>query len=130
MGSLASSPSPAGPLLWPRQGQLGLPTHAPLCCALFSQDPRPLPYLRHDQPYTFDINLSVALKGTAVGPEGVPSATAPRARELQQGEGGVACSSLGDMWALGREREGGVLSSKGPLRHPHGRTPISVALSY
>uniref|UniRef100_A0A096NMX9 Fumarylacetoacetase n=1 Tax=Papio anubis TaxID=9555 RepID=A0A096NMX9_PAPAN len=27
------------------------------------QDPRPLPYLCHDQPYTFDINLSVALKG-------------------------------------------------------------------
>ncbi|XP_017534502.3 fumarylacetoacetase isoform X2 [Manis javanica] len=27
------------------------------------QDPPPLPYLRHDQPYTFDINLSVALKG-------------------------------------------------------------------
>ncbi|XP_009209025.1 fumarylacetoacetase isoform X4 [Papio anubis] len=26
-------------------------------------DPRPLPYLCHDQPYTFDINLSVALKG-------------------------------------------------------------------
>uniref|UniRef100_A0A5F7ZA43 Fumarylacetoacetase n=1 Tax=Macaca mulatta TaxID=9544 RepID=A0A5F7ZA43_MACMU len=27
------------------------------------QDPRPLPYLCHDRPYTFDINLSVALKG-------------------------------------------------------------------
>lgn len=27
------------------------------------QDPKPLPYLRHSQPYTFDINLSVALKG-------------------------------------------------------------------
>lgn len=27
------------------------------------QDPKPLPYLCHDQPYTFDINLSVALKG-------------------------------------------------------------------
>ncbi|XP_029807466.1 fumarylacetoacetase [Suricata suricatta] len=27
------------------------------------QDPKPLPYLRHDQPYTFDINLSVTLKG-------------------------------------------------------------------
>ncbi|XP_073852612.1 fumarylacetoacetase isoform X6 [Macaca fascicularis] len=26
-------------------------------------DPRPLPYLCHDRPYTFDINLSVALKG-------------------------------------------------------------------
>ncbi|XP_068415128.1 fumarylacetoacetase isoform X2 [Eschrichtius robustus] len=26
-------------------------------------DPKPLPYLRHDQPYTFDINLSVTLKG-------------------------------------------------------------------
>ncbi|XP_005695122.1 PREDICTED: fumarylacetoacetase isoform X2 [Capra hircus] len=26
-------------------------------------DPKPLPYLCHDQPYTFDINLSVALKG-------------------------------------------------------------------
>ncbi|XP_040349329.1 fumarylacetoacetase [Herpailurus yagouaroundi] len=28
------------------------------------QDPKPLPYLRHDRPYTFDINLSVSLKGT------------------------------------------------------------------
>uniref|UniRef100_G3SLF0 Fumarylacetoacetase n=1 Tax=Loxodonta africana TaxID=9785 RepID=G3SLF0_LOXAF len=27
------------------------------------QDPRPLPYLCHDQPYTFNINLSVTLKG-------------------------------------------------------------------
>ncbi|KAG8516423.1 Fumarylacetoacetase, partial [Galemys pyrenaicus] len=27
------------------------------------QDPKPLPYLRHDQPYAFDINLAVALKG-------------------------------------------------------------------
>ncbi|XP_029412129.1 fumarylacetoacetase isoform X1 [Nannospalax galili] len=27
------------------------------------QDPKPLPYLCHNQPYTFDINLSVALKG-------------------------------------------------------------------
>ncbi|XP_037689170.1 fumarylacetoacetase isoform X2 [Choloepus didactylus] len=26
-------------------------------------DPKPLPYLCHDEPYTFDINLSVALKG-------------------------------------------------------------------
>lgn len=35
-----------------------------LCFALPTQDPQPLPYLRHDQPYTFDIHLSVALKGT------------------------------------------------------------------
>uniref|UniRef100_A0A452U2H3 Fumarylacetoacetase n=1 Tax=Ursus maritimus TaxID=29073 RepID=A0A452U2H3_URSMA len=35
----------------------------PLCCALPSQDPKPLPYFRHDRPYTFDINLSVTLKG-------------------------------------------------------------------
>ena len=46
---------------------------APLCCALPSQDPKPLPYLRHDQPYTFDINLSVTLKGTVVGSKGVSS---------------------------------------------------------
>ncbi|XP_075860802.1 fumarylacetoacetase isoform X2 [Microcebus murinus] len=26
-------------------------------------DPQPLPYLRHDRPYAFDIHLSVALKG-------------------------------------------------------------------
>ncbi|KAM6202765.1 fumarylacetoacetase [Rhynchocyon petersi] len=31
------------------------------------QDPKPLPYLCHDQPYTFDINLSVALKGEGMG---------------------------------------------------------------
>uniref|UniRef100_A0A667H1S9 Fumarylacetoacetase n=1 Tax=Lynx canadensis TaxID=61383 RepID=A0A667H1S9_LYNCA len=38
-------------------------TSSPLCSALPSQDPKPLPYLRHDRPYTFDINLSVTLKG-------------------------------------------------------------------
>lgn len=27
------------------------------------QDPVPLPYLRHDDPYTFNIHLSVAVKG-------------------------------------------------------------------
>lgn len=27
------------------------------------QDPLPLPYLRHEQPFTFDINLCVSLKG-------------------------------------------------------------------
>lgn len=27
------------------------------------QDPKPLPYLRHDRPFTFDINLAVTLKG-------------------------------------------------------------------
>ncbi|XP_040825404.1 fumarylacetoacetase isoform X2 [Ochotona curzoniae] len=30
------------------------------------QDPKPLPYLCHDRPYTFDINLSVALKGNGM----------------------------------------------------------------
>ncbi|XP_034524769.1 fumarylacetoacetase [Ailuropoda melanoleuca] len=38
------------------------------------QDPKPLPYLRHDRPYTFDINLSVTLKGTVVELEGVSMA--------------------------------------------------------
>ncbi|XP_023669791.2 fumarylacetoacetase [Paramormyrops kingsleyae] len=28
-----------------------------------AQDPEPLPYLRHDDPYTFDINLFVSVKG-------------------------------------------------------------------
>lgn len=57
-------------LLWGQPGQLGQPTQ-PLCVPLPSQDPKPLPYLCHDQPYTFDINLSVALKGTAWGSEAV-----------------------------------------------------------
>lgn len=57
-------------LLWGQSGQLGQPTQ-PLCVPLPSQDPKPLPYLCHDQPYTFDINLSVALKGTALGSEAV-----------------------------------------------------------
>ncbi|XP_058521532.1 fumarylacetoacetase isoform X2 [Ochotona princeps] len=30
------------------------------------QDPKPLPYLCHDRPYTFDINLSIALKGAGM----------------------------------------------------------------
>uniref|UniRef100_A0AAY4ECH9 Fumarylacetoacetase n=1 Tax=Denticeps clupeoides TaxID=299321 RepID=A0AAY4ECH9_9TELE len=29
------------------------------------QDPKPLPYLSHDDPYTFNINLFVSVKGTA-----------------------------------------------------------------
>lgn len=28
------------------------------------QDPEPLPYLQHPDPYTFNINLFVSLKGT------------------------------------------------------------------
>lgn len=59
-------------LLWGQPGQLGQPTQ-PLYVPLPSQDPKPLPYLCHDQPYTFDINLSVALKGTALGSEAVSS---------------------------------------------------------
>lgn len=35
------------------------------------QDPKPLPYLCHDQPYTFDIKLSVALRGEGMS-QGVP----------------------------------------------------------
>ncbi|EPQ02727.1 Fumarylacetoacetase [Myotis brandtii] len=34
-------------------------------------DPKPLPYLCHDQPYTFDIKLSVALRGEGMS-QGVP----------------------------------------------------------
>uniref|UniRef100_A0A8D0PFU9 Fumarylacetoacetase n=1 Tax=Sus scrofa TaxID=9823 RepID=A0A8D0PFU9_PIG len=50
--------SAAGPA-WASSARLPMT----LCSALLSQDPKPLPYLRHDQPYMFDINLSVALKG-------------------------------------------------------------------
>lgn len=32
-------------------------------CALYLQDPTPLPYLQHSDPYSFDINLQVAIKG-------------------------------------------------------------------
>ncbi|XP_013775130.2 fumarylacetoacetase-like [Limulus polyphemus] len=34
----------------------------PFCCANVSQDPKPLPYLQHSDPYNFDINLQVAIK--------------------------------------------------------------------
>lgn len=27
------------------------------------QDPQPMPYLRHDDPYTFDVHLEVGIKG-------------------------------------------------------------------
>uniref|UniRef100_A0A8D1SKS5 Fumarylacetoacetase n=1 Tax=Sus scrofa TaxID=9823 RepID=A0A8D1SKS5_PIG len=50
--------SAAGPA-WASSARLPMT----LCSAPPSQDPKPLPYLRHDQPYMFDINLSVALKG-------------------------------------------------------------------
>ena len=53
------------------RSSVGTPASDPPCCALPSQDPKPLPYLCHDQPYTFDIHLSVALKGTAMGLGGV-----------------------------------------------------------
>ena len=29
----------------------------------FSQDPEPLPYLKHEDKYNYDINLEVLLKG-------------------------------------------------------------------
>lgn len=29
----------------------------------FGQDPKPLPYLQHEKPFNFDINLEVDLKG-------------------------------------------------------------------
>ena len=64
--SPASDPLCLGELVcWgPRLGQRSPSTSSPLCSALPLQDPKPLPYLRHDRPYTFDINLSVTLKGT------------------------------------------------------------------
>ncbi|XP_077979931.1 fumarylacetoacetase-like [Glandiceps talaboti] len=36
---------------------------APFALPNPTQDPEPLPYLRHEDPYTFDINLSFAVKG-------------------------------------------------------------------
>ena len=33
---------------------------------LLTQDPKPLPYLLHDDPYSFDINLSVGIKRESV----------------------------------------------------------------
>ncbi|GAB6028856.1 hypothetical protein CHUAL_004658 [Chamberlinius hualienensis] len=35
----------------------------PFICDNYVQDPVPLPYLRHSDPYSFNINLEVALKG-------------------------------------------------------------------
>lgn len=67
----SSVPRPNWFAVGPSLGQLSPPVSTPLCCALPLQDPRPLPYLRHDQPYTFDINLSVALKGTVMELEDV-----------------------------------------------------------
>lgn len=64
--------SAAGPA-WASSARLPMT----LCSALLSQDPKPLPYLRHDQPYMFDINLSVALKGTVLGSQGATGARGP-----------------------------------------------------
>ncbi|XP_070353285.1 fumarylacetoacetase isoform X1 [Equus asinus] len=60
---------PLGPFLGKSFGTTISPWVVPMDALMpfavpnLEQDPRPLPYLRHDQPYTFDINLSVALKG-------------------------------------------------------------------
>lgn len=32
-----------------------------------NQDPKPLPYLVHEDPYNFDIHLEVAIKGEVLG---------------------------------------------------------------
>ncbi|XP_076355313.1 fumarylacetoacetate hydrolase [Tachypleus tridentatus] len=34
----------------------------PFCCVNVNQDPKPLPYLQHSDPYNFDISLQVAIK--------------------------------------------------------------------
>uniref|UniRef100_A0A8C9J252 Fumarylacetoacetase n=1 Tax=Panthera tigris altaica TaxID=74533 RepID=A0A8C9J252_PANTA len=60
------------------------------------QDPQPLPYLRHDRPYTFDINLSVTLKGTVVRSETV-SRWAPG---LLGGRGWLEPESFGSLLEL------------------------------
>jgi len=36
---------------------------APFVCAGPEQDPKPFPYLLHDDPYSFDIQLSAAIQG-------------------------------------------------------------------
>lgn len=81
----------------------------PHCCALPSQDPKPLPYLRHSQPYTFDINLSVTLKGTVVEWRACPglgeghmwpNTVAPIAPEFL-GMGGSERVSLTVAWSHG-----------------------------
>ncbi|XP_007194293.2 fumarylacetoacetase isoform X3 [Balaenoptera acutorostrata] len=50
------------------------------------QDPKPLPYLRHDQPYTFDINLSVTLKVYVL--DDAAAAHSPLCQRLQPAAGG------------------------------------------
>ena len=35
----------------------------PFCVQGPEQDPKPFPYLTHDDPYSFDINLSAAIQG-------------------------------------------------------------------
>ncbi|KAK2509570.1 hypothetical protein MC885_020746 [Smutsia gigantea] len=91
-------------------GQLSPPA-ATLCCSLPSQDPPPLPHLRHDQPYTFDINLSVALKG-----EGMSQATTIcRSNFKVSAEAGQLC--------LGSEGRRGPFSLAGTQElHPSGDT--------
>ena len=34
---------------------------ARVCLCLCMQDPAPLPYLKHDDPYSYDINLAVKI---------------------------------------------------------------------
>ncbi|XP_043199559.1 fumarylacetoacetase-like [Amphibalanus amphitrite] len=46
---------------------------APFAVDNYVQDPEPLPYLRHQDRYTFDINLEVAIKPESSGQESVVS---------------------------------------------------------
>lgn len=106
----------------------------PLCCALPSQDPKPLPYLRHDRPYTFDINLSVTLKGTVVELEGVSMARwaqvarchCPIAPELLRGGGGERASPAValELWRVLQREERGTGC---PLLRGHHRSPQDVS---
>lgn len=105
----------------PCQGQLSLQAHAPLFCILPLQDPKPLPYLRHDQPYMFDINLSVSLKGTVTASEGVSRGVVGTCAHVplplgvlnSGGVGVVTCSRLV------KERGGeGTLCSKRATLYP------------
>ena len=46
--------------------------------SLSFQDPKPLPYLQHDDKYNYDINLEVKLKGNlafSIPPDTVPTET-------------------------------------------------------
>lgn len=97
-----------------------------------------MPYLCHKQPYTFDINLSVALKGMWQGEWCCPRSAGrhgqvplpPRDPELWLRGTRSTCCSLEPMWGSYKEKENAraTLHSRGIVFHGNTGSLLCVCL--